>query len=203
MVAAWVRVGVVGVFLSYVAWVAKPGSSLFSWHPVCMTLAFTGLMTEAVFMFSKSGLAAGRVHSTKITAHWVVLILVATVHGVGFAAIYYNKELNNKPHFVSWHGCVGLAASVLLWVQLNAGVFAKYPKLLKSIMQVKTVKANHGLFGMFMFTTSMVTIVLGLCTTWFQDNASRLAFYSSLGLHILLVLIVGKKLLTKYGGIPG
>lgn len=155
-------------------------------------------MTEAIFMFSKSGLAAGRLHRTKITAHWLVLMVAAVAHGLGYAAIYYNKELNNKPHYTSWHGSLGLFTSVLLWLQLSVGIFVKYPNLLKSVMKVGTVKASHGLFGMVTFATGMVTVALGLWSKWFQGNAPQLAFYSGLGLHILLMLIVCKKFLMKY-----
>ncbi|KAK8731302.1 hypothetical protein OTU49_007531 [Cherax quadricarinatus] len=196
-IQVWVRGGA-AIFIIYVACVARLGSSLFSFHPFLMSLAFTGLMTEAIFMFSKFGLADGKLHSAKITAHWIVISLTAAAHGLGFAAIYYNKELASKPHYVSWHGCIGLAASTLLWLQLSVGVFAKYPKLLKSIMHVKTVKANHGLFGMVTYTAGMVTISLGLCSIWFQSNTSQLIFYSALCLHILLMFIVCQKLIMKY-----
>ncbi|XP_042211072.1 transmembrane reductase CYB561D2-like [Homarus americanus] len=186
------------IFPIYVGYLTKLGSSLFSYHPFFMTVAFTGLMTEAVFMFSEASLAAGRRHSTKITAHWFVLLLVAVAHSLGFASIYINKELNNKPHFTSWHGSVGLVTSVLLWAQLSVGVFAKYPRILSRVMQARTVKANHGLFGMVVFSAGMITIALGLWSTWFQNNASQVVIYSALVLHISLMFIVCKKFIKKY-----
>ncbi|KAK4300706.1 hypothetical protein Pmani_027106 [Petrolisthes manimaculis] len=90
-------------FIMFIAYAARPGSSLFSFHPLLMTLSFTGLMTEGLFMFSKSGLAGNQLHSTRVTAHWLILLCVAAAHGFGYAAIYYTKEFNNKPHITSWH----------------------------------------------------------------------------------------------------
>ncbi|XP_071538444.1 transmembrane reductase CYB561D2 [Panulirus ornatus] len=186
------------VFTLFVTYLAKPGSSLFSYHPTLMTVAFTGLMTEAIFMFSKYGLAGGRLHSAKITAHWLVLMLAAVAHGVGYVTIYYNKELNSKPHYTSWHGSLGLSTSVLFWLQLSVGIFVRYPKLLKSVMQGRTLKAIHGLFGMMTFGAAMITVALGLWSNWFQDKVPKLTLYSGVGLHILLMFIVCKKFLMKY-----
>ncbi|NWY27125.1 C56D2 protein, partial [Pheucticus melanocephalus] len=39
-------------FPAAVAVLARPGSSLFSWHPLLMALAFSFLMTEALLIFS-------------------------------------------------------------------------------------------------------------------------------------------------------
>ena len=46
--------------------------------------------------------------------------------GFGFAAVFLNKEVNNRKHFVSWHGKFGLATSVAVVLAIIGGVIAKY-----------------------------------------------------------------------------
>ncbi|KAK7075181.1 hypothetical protein SK128_000575 [Halocaridina rubra] len=164
-----------------------------------MTFAFILSMTEALFIFSKNGLASGSLYSTRITMHWLVISLVAVTHGLGYAAIYYNKIVNNKPHFISWHGWIGLAASILFWIQLSLGIFAKYPKLLQRFLEAKKVKASHALYGMLIFLTGMSAMILGLWSTWFATNASLIAFYLALGLCLLLSGTIGLKFIKKHG----
>nr|XP_027219248.1 cytochrome b561 domain-containing protein 2-like [Penaeus vannamei] len=185
-------------FLIYMAVISRPGSSLFSFHPFLMTAAFTGLMTEALLIFSKSGLAAGALHSTRVTIHWIILLLTAVCHSLGFAAIYFNKELNEKPHFTSWHGRIGLLASVFLVIQLSVGVFAKYPKLLKMFMHARSVKANHAVVGMLTFSLGMVATLLGFWSTWFANNSSARVSYGFVGFHAILLVVIVQKVLKKY-----
>ena len=145
-------------------------------------------MPEAIYVFSKYGLASRSLRSTRVTAHWLILGLAAVAHSIGYAVIYYNKEINDKPHYTSWHGLMGLVTSVLFWIQLCVGVFAKYPKLLESFMSVKRVRTNHALFGTLIFTTGMATMILALWSNWFATNASPLAFYGALVLNVALML---------------
>lgn len=186
------------VFIIYITYLAQPGTSLFSWHPFLMTLAFTGLMTEAVVMFSKYGLGSGRLHSTKVTGHWALLAAAATAHGLGYAAIYYTKEGKNKPHLTTWHGLLGLITSVLFWIQLSAGVFSKYPKLLQSFVSLRDLRAGHSLSGSVTFALGMVTLCLGLCSAWFNTNAAPWSFYAGLTFHLLLLFVVCKRHIQKY-----
>ncbi|XP_066950209.1 transmembrane reductase CYB561D2 [Macrobrachium rosenbergii] len=185
-------------FIVYITILARPGSSLFSFHPVLMTLSFTGAMTEAIFIFTKYGLASGSLRSTRVTAHWIVIGIAALCHFIGYAVIYYNKEINNKPHNTSWHGFLGLIASVLFWIQLSVGIFAKYPQLLKNVMPLKRLRASHALFGMLIFISGMGAMILALWSTWFVSNASPAAFYGAMGLYITLALTAVIVFTKKY-----
>lgn len=149
-------------------------------------------------MFSKHGLGSGWLHSSKVTAHWVLLTAVAAAHGLGYAAIYYTKEAKNKPHLTSWHGLLGFMTSLLLWTQLSAGVFSKYPKLLQSFVPLRALRAGHSLSGSVTFAAGMVTLCLALWSVWFQSNAAAWSFYPALALHLLLLFVVCKRHVQKY-----
>lgn len=163
-----------------------------------MVFQYTGLMTEALYTFSKSGLASGQPHSTKVTTHWALLAAVAAAHGLGWAAIYYTKEANNKPHLTTWHGCVGCLASMLLWVQLSGGIFSKYPKLVASVLPLKTLRSWHSLSGFLVYTVGVVALILSLGSPWYKSNASDWTVYAALGLHLVLVVGVLKRHVSKY-----
>ncbi|XP_068213183.1 transmembrane reductase CYB561D2-like [Palaemon carinicauda] len=188
-------------FLVYIAVIAKLGSSLFSFHPVLMTFSFTGAMSEALFIFTKYGVASRSTHRTRVTAHWIMIGLAALCHSVGYAVIYYNKEVNNKPHHTSWHGFLGFIVSILFWIQVSFGFFAKYPLLLRSFLSVIKIRTSHALFGILIFISGIGTMILGLWSSWFVSNASVTGFYGALGLYVVLVFAAIFVLVEKYSKI--
>ena len=71
---------------------ALPGSTLFSWHPTLMALAFLGLMAEGVLTsISFRSVEAGQKRVSKIQTHmYWQLAALAAVSG-GLIAIVSNK----------------------------------------------------------------------------------------------------------------
>ena len=149
-------------------------------------------------MFTMTGLGSGRPHTTKVTAHWVILIAAAAAHGLGYAAIYFTKEQKNKPHLTTWHGYLGFSTSLLLWSQISAGVFAKYPKVVESFVSLKVLRAAHSLFGCVTFSCGAVSVCVALWSVWFQSNAVAWTFYPALALHVWLLCAVWTRHVRKY-----
>lgn len=197
MAATAVR-GLVCGFLVYMAYLARPGSSLFSWHPFLMSVAFTGLMAEAVSMFTKYSIASGRPHTTKITSHWVLLTAATIAHGLGYAAIYFTKESKNKPHLTSWHGILGLTTSIFLWTQVSVGVFSKYPKIVENFIPLRVLRSAHSLSGSLCFALAMVTICVSLWSSWFQSAVGFYTVFAVLVLHVFLLFVVLKRHFVRY-----
>ena len=66
-------------------------------------------MFQAVLVFSKeSSLFVNMSGKTKVTFHWLFYSLGLVCILAGLAAIYYNKELNLREHFTTWHGKIGI-----------------------------------------------------------------------------------------------
>jgi hypothetical protein len=65
--------------------------SLFSWHPVFMSLGFLTLMTQAVLMGWEFRGLDGAARSTAITRHALVQFAACICIGIGFWTIYQNK----------------------------------------------------------------------------------------------------------------
>ncbi|XP_002124697.2 transmembrane reductase CYB561D2 [Ciona intestinalis] len=160
-------------FTAYIFYISSPGSSLFSWHPTLMSLAFSCLMVEAILVFSpESSLFIKASRKTKVRIHWI-LQTCAVVSGIlGFSAIVINKIRNDKEHFKSWHGTFGLITVIYVIVQALFGIFLLYPQAAKKwnwkLMQLKVYHATFGLLG---FTLACITVMLSLFSNFVVKSA--------------------------------
>ncbi|XP_056413846.1 probable transmembrane reductase CYB561D1 isoform X2 [Hyla sarda] len=66
---------------------ARPGTSLFSWHPVFMAAAYCLCMTEAVLLLSpETSPFCPLARKSKIRLHWLMQLLVPIFAGLGCSA---------------------------------------------------------------------------------------------------------------------
>lgn len=123
-------------------------------------------MTEGVLRaiaFRKIG--AGGLRVRAIWTHAIfqgvgVLSIVA-----GFWVIYANKNLHGKPHFYTWHGRFGLAASLLSACAALGGALSFKTLGLLSLLPEPlhpTVKKGHKLAGLVIWLLGLFTIELAL-----------------------------------------
>ncbi|PFX16373.1 cytochrome b561 domain-containing protein 2-like [Stylophora pistillata] len=195
-------VHIVAVGLSLlVIWLAQPGSSLFSWHPTLMALGFCFLMIEAILMFSpQSSLIASVPRATKVRLHWILQTSAVIAALGGFAAIYYNKNIYNKLHFQSWHGCLGLCTVIVICLQSLQGVGVLYSKLpLASMLKPRQLKQLHAMCGSLVYLFSCVTLCLGFYSNWFVKNTNIYVQGGSVISAICLSSIVIGQVYTEYG----
>ncbi|CAL4187487.1 unnamed protein product, partial [Meganyctiphanes norvegica] len=162
------------------------------------SIAFTSLMVPSCLIFTEDGLASGALHKTKLFLHWLLLGLAFVIAGAGFFVIYYNKELNDKPHFISWHGIIGLLACICLAIQVSFGIISKYPLYLKRFIGFKLIRATHAIFGVNTLILGMIAIILGFLSDWYYKNGSKWVMYSAIMLHILLIYRVAYIVIQKY-----
>ncbi|XP_039271588.2 transmembrane reductase CYB561D2-like isoform X1 [Styela clava] len=185
-------------FPAFIIYLASPGSSLFSWHPTLMTIAFTTLMVEAILVFSpESSLLFRASRKTKVTVHWILQCSCVLCALIGFVVIFYNKYERSKSHFTSWHGIFGLITVIYIVVQASCGIFLLYPSLVKNwkLVQLKTYHATFGLLG---FTLACCTIALGLFSNWFTGNVSGFTWYLSMFCVGWLTLVIMNQVTTAY-----
>ena len=120
--------------------------------------------------------------------------------GFGFAAVFLNKEVNNRKHFVSWHGKFGLATSVAVILAIIGGVIAKYstagigqatlrlphvikffsinnstsntsfPEVLRRWVKPINLKLYHATGAMLVFMLAMATVALACYSNWFKNR---------------------------------
>lgn len=193
MAAHFISVLLTG-FVIYTAW---PGSSLFSWHPTLMTLGFGFFMLQAVLVFSPNSslLKNVRDRRVKVTWHWVLNFIGLICVVFGFISIFYNKVLNGKPHFTTWHGCIGLAAIIYGILQAVGGIFAKYtPKGMKPV----DMKIYHATSATLMISLASAAMALGMCSTWYTKEVEGTAWYLSVFGCGLLALVVTMQVTDNY-----
>jgi len=141
------------LFSSYTIWSAQPGSSLFSWHPTCMVIS-QFLAMEAVLLFYTTPL------KWRVTLHWVLQGAALLTLCIGFSIIYVNKELNEKPHFTSYHGLSGLGTLVYMIIQSLGGLCVKISPKTKFISP-KQLRSLHRRSGIFALLAFLITVFLG------------------------------------------
>ncbi|XP_002738253.2 transmembrane reductase CYB561D2-like [Saccoglossus kowalevskii] len=187
------------VFCGTIIYHAWPGSSLFSWHPTLMSVAFAFLVLEAIMFFSpESTLLPKAMRKTKVRYHWInnVTGLVCALAGV--ITIVSNKYMNNKPHFTTWHGLLGIITVGYCAMQCIAGSFMLYPKMISQYVKLSDLKLYHATSGVMMFTLACGTMVLGIFSNWFVSQASDTVFYMCLFCPGILALVVTNQVTQAY-----
>ncbi|QDZ21076.1 cytochrome b-561-like protein [Chloropicon primus] len=143
--------------------------SLFSWHPLCMTLGYAVLMGEAVRIAIDFRSTEGQERVKRITRHMLVNLGTLALITVGFASIYKNKASIRlgKDHYKSYHAKLGLFVFIMT-VFVVAGGLLSFKKLgLINIFPEKhhgLVKTLHRLGGGTTFFLSLVVMELGCMT---------------------------------------
>ncbi|TTN83894.1 Cytochrome b561 domain-containing protein 2 [Bagarius yarrelli] len=164
-------------FTGTVAIIAKPGSSLFSWHPFLMTLAFSFLMTEAILLFSPHSSPALRCkHQVKSRLHWILQCSCVSCALLGFGTIFYNKQANGKPHFSTWHALLGVVTVCVVVLQAVAALPLIYHKLVKG-WSLARLKRYHAAAGLVTYLLGSVSLLLGICSAWFSASVTGNAWY--------------------------
>merc|ERR1712054_219624 len=108
---------------------------LFSYHPLFMILAFPLFMSEGILIGSFIKTSRRRL---MLKLHLSFQLACSACAILGFSVIYYNKNLNNKLHFTTWHGLFGACSVVVTVVQTLFGLtLYYYPKKLSASIGVK------------------------------------------------------------------
>jgi len=105
-----------GITLWKIKSALPPGTNQFSWHPNLFGLAII-LYTEAYWVkrsfnpyYLRSLFGLGWTGRNRL--HVLLSALASYSSYYGLYSIWVTKNINNKPHFTSWHGQVGLASMI-------------------------------------------------------------------------------------------
>jgi len=174
--------------------------TFFSWHPICLSIAYGFLMSQGILLFSShSSLIPNATRSKKVNYHAYVLLTMLAIIYIGQTVIYLVKESKGKAHFTTWHGLIGLITVMYTTIQVMAGVFVKYAHMVKlpKGLPLVDLKFYHGTSGCTLSILSCVTLILGLSTSWFVDNVHEYVR----GLCMVAVVILGLTVLNHAVGL--
>ncbi|KAH1171318.1 probable transmembrane reductase CYB561D1 [Mauremys mutica] len=169
---------------------SRPGTSLFSWHPVFMSIAFCLCLPEAILLFSPENspfcLCSRQV---KVWLHWTAQTLVVVAATLGLAFIISSKNRSELPHLVSWHSLLGILTLVATCGQALCGLSLRFPQLLR-ISSVARLRLYHVTCGLVVCLLATFTVVLGICSDWFQAQIKGIAWYFCLALPFYPALVI-------------
>lgn len=155
-------------------------------------------MTEAILLFSPQGSLIKKLpHKTKGRVHWILQCLCLSCAVLGLAAIFYNKHLNGKPHFTSWHGLLGLFTVCVVGAQSLAAVPLIFHSLAKGWSLAK-LKRYHAASGLITYLLGSASLLLGLCSAWFSASVKDYTWYLSALCPTLSALIIMNQVSNAY-----
>lgn len=162
-------------------------------------------MTEAILCFNNKNILTSNLnHKDKVYVHWILQTLAVISITIGYAAIFINKNLHNKPHFHSYHAIFGTATFSSLFLSIIGGVVAKYNWSLKKYIKPVYAKVGHGFGGILSYVLGSITILLGLYTHWFYRNASIWSLYICLMVLIYVFqCTISKPIVCLYTRLKG
>ncbi|XP_038551701.1 cytochrome b561 domain-containing protein 1 [Micropterus salmoides] len=198
--AAVIAAHVTGLGLTLIISVlSRPGTSLFSWHPMCMSVAYCLCMTEGILLFSAEGSPfCFKSRQGKVRLHWFcqALVLIAAATGLGFMVA--SKNVSELPHLVTWHSLLGVCTLAATVLQAACGICAVFPKLLRPSSSPPRLKLYHATCGLVVYLLATVTVVSAMFSDWFQATVKGLAWWAFLLLPIFPALVVMNQITNAY-----
>lgn len=178
---------------------SRPGTSLFSWHPVGMSVAYCLCMTEGILLFSaEQSPFCFRSRKGKVRFHWFcqALVLIAAATGLGF--IVASKNVPELPHLVTWHSWLGICTLATTGLQAACGICVIFPKLLRLSSPPPKLKLYHATCGLVVYLLATMTVVLAMFSDWFQAIVKGVAWWAFLLLPLFPALVVMNQITNAY-----
>jgi hypothetical protein len=187
-----------------------------------MTIGYVGFLFQAILVFSReSSLFGGLKHQNKVTLHWIFNTLGLLSILVGYAAIYYNKEENGKPHLTSYHSYIGryfcyhkfnsisgikeliyfkgIVTIVYTCIQFVAGHNLTVMNfLVRKFVNYNALALYHATSGTFLYVLACLSISMGINKMWVKDDTPFYIWYMYFAVTALLGLIVTNQVTEKY-----
>lgn len=182
-----------------VSLLSRPGTSLFSWHPMCMSVAYCLCMTEGILLFSAEGsLFCFKSRKIKVRLHWFcqALVLIAAVTGLCF--IVGSKNVSELQHLASWHSLLGACTLTATALQAACGICLIFPKLLCLSCPSARLKLYHATCGLVVYLLATVTVMSAMFTDWFQATVKGVAWWAFLLLPLFPALVVMSQITNAY-----
>ncbi|KFQ37321.1 Cytochrome b561 domain-containing protein 2, partial [Mesitornis unicolor] len=176
-----------------------PGSALAAvLIPVPSVPQFSFLMTEALLVFSpETSLLRSFSRKVKVRVHWALQLLALLCALLGLGIITYNKHLNGKAHFVTWHGLTGMLAVLYTGGQCAGGALLLYPKLVKNWTLAK-LKLYHATSGLVGYLLGCASLMLGMCSLWFTTSVTGISWYLAMLCPLLTSLVIMNQVSNAY-----
>ena len=161
---------------------------------------FVTFMFEGLLVFNReSSLLISASRETKVLVHWVLQATAVICAILGFVVIFYNKYINDKPHFTTWHGLFGVITVIYIVIQSIGGSFVKYQFLRSLIrMRLADLKLYHATSGLIAFTLVTFTLMLAMYSIWFTSNVNEILWYACVMSVSFIAVIIMNQITSEY-----
>ncbi|KAJ8260289.1 hypothetical protein GJAV_G00179250 [Gymnothorax javanicus] len=177
---------------------SRPGTSLFSWHPVCMSISFCLCMTEGILLFSNEGSPfCFKSRNGKVRLHWFLQALAVVGGATGLGFVVANKRMLERPHLATWHSVLGVGTLMATVFQAGCGVCLLFPELLQVCSHAR-LRLYHATCALLAYLLATVTVVMAMFTDWFQATVKGLQWYACLLLPLFPALVVMNQITNAY-----
>ncbi|XP_051531467.1 probable transmembrane reductase CYB561D1 isoform X2 [Myxocyprinus asiaticus] len=177
---------------------SRPGTSLFSWHPVCMSLGFGLCMTEGILLFSAEGSPlCFKSRKWKVRLHWFFQALLLVFGATGFSFMVASKNVSEHSHFTSWHSLLGVGTMAATVLQAICGIFLLFPTLI-STQSFPRLRLYHRTCGLVAYLLATITIMSAMFTDWFQATVKGTMWYIFLLLPLFPALVVMNQITNAF-----
>ncbi|XP_068396539.1 probable transmembrane reductase CYB561D1 isoform X1 [Eschrichtius robustus] len=201
-------------FTIFLTVLSRPGTSLFSWHPVFMALAASKLglrltgpllcsqfclcTSEAILLFSpEHSVFFFCSRKARIRLHWAGQTLAILCAALGLGFIISSRTRSELPHLVSWHSWVGALTLLATSVQALCGLCLLCPRAAR-VSRVARLKLYHLTCGLVIYLMATVTVLLGMHSVWFQAQIKGAAWYMCLALPLHPALVIMHQISSFY-----
>lgn len=178
---------------------SRPGTSLFSWHPVCMSVAYWLCMTEGLLIFSAEGsIFCCKSRKRKVRVHWFCQAVGLLSSVIGLSFMVASKQRSELPHLVSWHSILGVCTFIVTVLQAACGMCMVFPKVLQPLPHPSKLKLYHTTCGLVVYFLATFTIVAAMFSDWFQATVKGAAWWGLFLLPLLSALVIINQILNSH-----
>ncbi|XP_029357213.1 putative transmembrane reductase CYB561D1 [Echeneis naucrates] len=198
--AAVIAAHITGLGLTIIiSLLSRPGTSLFSWHPMCMSFAYCLCMTEGILLFSAEGSPfCFKSRKGKVRLHWFCQALVLIASATGLSFMVASKNVSERAHLTTWHSLLGICTMATTVLQAVCGICMIFPKLLCLSSSLPKLKLYHATCGLVVYLLATVTVVLAMFSDWFQATVRGVTWWVFLLLPFFPALVVMNQITNAY-----
>ncbi|XP_028303329.1 putative transmembrane reductase CYB561D1 [Gouania willdenowi] len=178
---------------------SRPGTSLFSWHPVCMSAAYCLCLTEGVLLVSPDApLVCFKSRTMKLLLHWFFQALVLIAGSTGLCFMVASKNVSEHPHLTSWHSVMGVATLAVNVLQALCGVGVAFSTPLRLSASLPKLKLYHATCGLVLHLLATVTVTTAMFSDWFQAIVRGPVWWLLLFLPLFPGLVVMNQITSAF-----
>lgn len=106
--------------------------------------------------------------------------------------------MNNKSHFVSWHGVLGVITVMYTVLQCCGGLNLLYPQVTARFMRLVSLKQLHATSALLLFTLAVVSLITGMLSRWFAAAVTGTSWYMCAVCPMLILTMLASQVNSVY-----